>query len=91
MTYASKLNDLPPDQKELALKLFQELFANTLNGSFQQDRYSIDQNPHLAEIKYNHPNVFVEWQQMQQLTSSEMHMEEKTEDIPVPVRGSPDP
>ena len=86
ITYAGKLNELPSYQKHSALRYFQKLLEQILQGSFQIDRYAVENNPHMAIILENYPELYKKWQVAAALEASEIKIGEKDKRIPVKDR-----
>ncbi len=62
-TYAGKLNELPSDQRQIALEFLQSWVRQVIGGTFQKNRYEVTLNPHLAQIHKYHPEVLKKWQE----------------------------
>jgi hypothetical protein len=62
VTYA---NNLKGDQSPNTSQELQRLIRSILEGTVQQERYHVENNPHLECIAENYPAIFYAWQQPQ--------------------------
>ena len=86
ITYAGKLMELPESMKRQALPCFQKLLEQILQGSFEKDRYDVENNPHMAFIQENFPDLFDKWQLSESLEASEMILGDTEQVIPLKER-----
>lgn len=82
ITYASRLKALDHHRAK-AQELFQEFLKQVLSSTFQQKRYEVSQNKHLAEIQQNHPEILKKWQRSIKLTLSESSLKEGIQEVPI--------
>lgn len=58
------------------LPYFQKFLTSVLQGEFQHSRYAIENNPHLAQIQKQTPDIFEKWKQSTELTEDEITLKE---------------